>query len=772
MSFRSELKSVKSKLASGGFKQAADNPLIGFADQIAYGITKRDEEKRQEERIKRQEARVEARRVRAAQVAEEKKEQKIKKNAKALNLNFSGDANNTDAVNFFEQQLRLMDGDVGDVTTLTKSMIDSGQLKFTKETESRELQGPLLRRSDVDTDVADKSTYAAFKNAGATGDTDTKRRVLDTVDDLKELGGSVQGGMEKQMDAILGPEGENDASLEPVEIEKSGIEVSPYTDVPADVSEFFKGIKNKADLSAKESQINAMPAGTQKTALLTALETIKKEPRFNQNPDDDPLKNDDGSYKSTDELKKLANADSSLRAEVDKLLAEPTTQKFMTETITKTNIADFTANVTSELASFGPDDSSLTEDQVRQKLALEQRKSLLAQVQATYDAAEGDTSNDLKLTDKMQTVFLKPNPDTPNAEPIELYLAVMENGKFYDAVHGKTYGPSDIVELGPRSDEVTAAQNMANRNTADFNAPLSDLKTDTTTLAQTALQLDTFAKNNPDILTFIGGKGASLVVRVGEELESLANELGGEGLSDSKFAEEFTKQAAQKLQNLQPEDEESKSILAQNASAWAQWNALNIRHAFSFAKLALDSSGQALSNFDYKNALTINNVGTDYPTYTANLKTQTQNMITQAVKDYDQILNNSSEHNIAMMNPVYKQAFEATQLQIGINDHLNNNTPEVMQWLSSTPPAPADQLTDETENNNGLGLNTYMNNQQLLDQDKIRMDYIIRQPEAVQDQLFENFYFIRAKMIFGPDPTPEQIQQAKSALQPLLSAQE
>ena len=313
---------------------------------------------------------------------------------------------------------------------------------------------------------------------------------------------------------------------------------------------------------------------------------------------------------------------------------------------------------------------------------------------------------------------------------------------------------------------------MANRNTADFNAPLSDLKTDTTTLAQTALQLDTFAKNNPDILTFIGGKGSSLVKKVGEELEALANALGGEGLSDSEFAEEFTKQAAQKLQNLQPEDEESKSILAQNASAWAQWNALNIRHAFSFAKLALDSSGQALSNFDYKNALTINNVGTDYPTYTANLKTQTQNMITQAVKDYDQILNNSSEHNIAMMNPVYKQAFEATQLQIGINDHLNNNTPEVMQWLSSTPPAPADQLTDETENNNGLGLNTYMNNQQLLDQDKIRMDYIIRQPEAVQDQLFENFYFIRAKMIFGPDPTPEQIQQAKSALQPLLSAQE
>ena len=770
MSFKSEAAKVRAGLSSGAYKKKSD-PFIAFADEISYGIRKGAEAQRLEEIAKRKEARIEERRIKAAQDAANLKEKKLKSNAKALNLTFSGDANNTEAINFFEQQLRLMDGDVGNVTTLTKSMVDSGQLKFTKETESLELQGPLLRRSDVDTEVAARSTLAAYRNAGAIGDFETKDRIFDTVGDLKDLGGTVKGGMEKQMDAILGPEGENDASLEPVEIEKSGIELSPYTDVPADVSEFFKGIKNKADLSAKESQINAMPAGTQKTALLTALETIKKEPRFNQNPDDDPLKNDDGSYKSTEELKKLANADPSLRPEVDKLLAEPTTQKFMTETITKTNIADFTANVTSELASFGPDDSSLTEDQLRKKLALAQRKSLLDQVQATYDAAEGDTSNDLKLTDKMQTVFLKPNPDTPNAEPIELYLAVMENGKFYDAVHGKTYGPSDIVELGPRSDEVTAAQNMANRNTADFNAPLSDLKTDTTTLAQTALQLDTFAKNNPDILTFIGGKGSSLVKKVGEELEALANALGGEGLSDSEFAEEFTKQAAQKLQNLQPEDEESKSILAQNASAWAQWNALNIRHAFSFAKLALDSSGQALSNFDYKNALTINNVGTDYPTYTANLKTQTQNMITQAVKDYDQILNNSSEHNIAMMNPVYKQAFEATQLQVGINDHLNNNTPEVMQWLSSTPPAPADQPTDETENS-GMGLNPYVNNSTLINIDKRRYDYILAQPTEVQGELFEIFYKNRAKEIYGQNYTEDQLNQLQSLLKPYYETQE
>ena len=75
-------------------------------------------------------------------------------------------------------------------------------------TEVGPMQGPLLRRSDVDTDVADSSTLAAYRNAGATGDTETKDRIFDTVDDLRDLGGTIQGGMEKQMDAILGPKGD------------------------------------------------------------------------------------------------------------------------------------------------------------------------------------------------------------------------------------------------------------------------------------------------------------------------------------------------------------------------------------------------------------------------------------------------------------------------------------------------------------------------------------------------------------------------------------
>ena len=252
MSFKSEAAKVRAGISSGSYKKKS-NPFAAFADEVAYGIRKGAEAQRQEEIDKRREARAEERRVKAAQDAADLKEKKIQRDAKALNLNFSGDPNNADAINFFEQQLRLMDGDVGDVTTLTKSMIDSNQLKFTKETESRELQGPLLRRSDVDLDVAQSSTYAAFKNARAKDDNETTTQILDTVDNLEELGGSIEGGMEKQMDAILGPEGENDASLEPVEIEKRGIKITPFGETPAKLD--YTRLKTLEDIELYKDEL-------------------------------------------------------------------------------------------------------------------------------------------------------------------------------------------------------------------------------------------------------------------------------------------------------------------------------------------------------------------------------------------------------------------------------------------------------------------------------------------------------------------------------------
>ena len=73
MSFKTEAAKVRAGIASGGYKKKT-NPFQGFVDELAYGLKKQDEEKRQEERVKRQEARVAARATKAKQDAEDKRE--------------------------------------------------------------------------------------------------------------------------------------------------------------------------------------------------------------------------------------------------------------------------------------------------------------------------------------------------------------------------------------------------------------------------------------------------------------------------------------------------------------------------------------------------------------------------------------------------------------------------------------------------------------------------------------------------------------------------
>lgn len=256
MSFRSELKSVKSKLASGGFKQAADNPLIGFADQIAYGITKRDEEKRQEERIKRQEARVEARRVRAAQVAEEKK---AREREKLANLYLTANAQSKTPENKAAVMSLITDGGITNLSDLETMM--SSYTTYTEGTP----------KADIDTQMSQAMEGVSTFQTG------------NAIDD------SQLNSMEK------------DAS----NLSSDGT-ISFTGKKPADISEFFSGIEDKEDWDAKGSEISAMPEGVDKARYMSAWQTIGKEKRFEAKVSDDPFKDPDGNFLSQSEIEVIA----------------------------------------------------------------------------------------------------------------------------------------------------------------------------------------------------------------------------------------------------------------------------------------------------------------------------------------------------------------------------------------------------------------------------------------------------------------------------------
>jgi hypothetical protein len=81
MSFKSEAAKVRSNIAAGKYKEPRDY-FGGFVEQVAYGIRKRDEEKRQEELEKRRAARAEARRIAEEQ---RKADRELKAQEKLIN---------------------------------------------------------------------------------------------------------------------------------------------------------------------------------------------------------------------------------------------------------------------------------------------------------------------------------------------------------------------------------------------------------------------------------------------------------------------------------------------------------------------------------------------------------------------------------------------------------------------------------------------------------------------------------------------------------------
>jgi hypothetical protein len=159
MSLRSTKSRISGKIAAGGFKQP-DNTLAKAIDTgagiMAKGIMTRAAEEREEKRIAKREAAAEAKRLAAAQAKKEAAAKKLARNAKVLALDFTGTTDNAAAVTYFQNQLELMDGDVGAVVTSTENRVKSGQLEFvapTTEMVDMPFQGPNMEANPKISDL-------------------------------------------------------------------------------------------------------------------------------------------------------------------------------------------------------------------------------------------------------------------------------------------------------------------------------------------------------------------------------------------------------------------------------------------------------------------------------------------------------------------------------------------------------------------------------------------------------------------------------------------
>lgn len=123
MGFKSEAANVKSKIASGSYKEKTDK-FAGFFDELTYGIKKQDEAKRLEDKEKRQEARLEKRQIKKDQDEADK----IEKSQNSLaNLYFTTSGQDSTAQNKAKVLGVIKDGGITNIANLNTLMNKTSQ---------------------------------------------------------------------------------------------------------------------------------------------------------------------------------------------------------------------------------------------------------------------------------------------------------------------------------------------------------------------------------------------------------------------------------------------------------------------------------------------------------------------------------------------------------------------------------------------------------------------------------------------------------------------
>jgi hypothetical protein len=443
-----------------------------------------------------------------------------------------------------------------------------------------------------------------------------------------------------------------------------------------------------------------------------------------------------------------------------------TLPNYMTALINKNNITGIKSAVDQQLQQFS-DPENVPPEKQDEYASLIARQSLIVSVEKSYEAAAANPT--IKLTDKNFSVTLnneaeETDGDETTTQP-KVYTAILtDEGKYF--VNGAVYNAGELTVLQDLN-AVQDANIIANRVTNDVTNPLLKIRTDTGVVLRTAKQLDDFVLNNPSILTEVGGPVSAFLVRIGNNLSAVARTI------TNVSPEEFEKRMGAEFNKLlNKEVSDQQSVLGSNASAYSQWASLNYKYAFAYAKLALDSSGQALSNMDFKNSLTINTAGSDYPTYTANMRSNVIALLDKKKDEYADLKDNNIELITGLLHPLVKSAWEQTGLSTDLIDYYTQKLPDQMAWAKATDYTPTDLSGGGGDTGGGTtdtlnpeqSFNEFFNDTERLQEDFSKYDRLLNAPALrpeKRDSFLNTFFDLRATRVFGQNYTADQLSRLK-----------
>lgn len=208
--------------------------------------------------------------------------------------------------------------------------------------------------------------------------------------------------------------------------------------------------------------------------------------------------------------------------------------------------------------------------------------------------------------------------------------APTENGQLYDVDRQKIIP----AEANPQSTSIKTLGAQASL-VAQMNdkvlIPLTESRREMAYMLQSAQRLEKFVDpaqgGNPEILTMVGGDLSRLISGVDNEYAALNKMFLSGSTEDEVFAY----------------IDSSIGNIKGTASASSQFQAEVLKFAYLYATVSLEQRGAGLSNTDFANALNIVQAGSDYGTFSGNLRARSKEGIDKVEGRISDITNTSAQ---------------------------------------------------------------------------------------------------------------------------------
>ncbi len=781
---------VRSKIQSGGFAKKPDYDFLQTgANIIAQGMLDAKERRLEADKLAKEKAEAEADKLK-------KKEQEAadrKRKAESLAKEFGADPKNTEAINYFTEQLFFFDDNTSAVFAKAETDKERGKIKFVKKEEELFLQGP-----DVPEDfplTVSPDGQKPVSEFGNTGNKITAGNVGNFTSTLDKDGNETNSYKTEgdQMAAIFAPISEQPSKTNTFE----GLEINPDAKEPIELDyqrlttlddiDLYEGeikskgqtltddqlevIKNRKDLlegrrvdaaiadavkdeNNAKSALMALNAKVDQAATEDAKKAITDSyeykaisgfvDRFAQGEKYDvPLQNlktaqdvelellfismnnkivPKGTMDLLRELKtrytneeaedkrlenqpslaekiSIINLDDDEIAELAKITAnsnDPKTQMiYEYATLLKEAASGKDINVSEYLGNMGSVNATknrIIEIENNTDLTDDAKEKILT-VMKDHLAELEKSSKKLKLTD---TAYLGDVViDNQKGIVVKQELVLTENGEFYSPLLQKTFS-KDEVQNAISVDAQETLMSNATRLQDNAFAKMGDHRKNMSDLLRRAKNIDDIVQTTDgEILTFVGGRFPSIMKRIENEVGSLNGLLGGS--SDSTINSVVENAINAELQD----QTQQLDRIGINAQEFAQYQSRLIEFAFTYARTGLGQT--RTTDQDFNAAVKVVSAGSDYPTFSRNLRGLVKQAFAMNQEAHDGYLVRPDVSLAA--NTVGAKEVYANFL-IPMSEYLQNQTdvPEAISWMNTEV-----QQAPEPEKNQNQKLNTYLN---------------------------------------------------------------